>query len=220
MKKVWMGTIGVLAMVALVLGSSLVLNAYSKKDKLAEVELQKAQNEATLYKQQVTELEKKYEELKSSQYVTYQAYEEKISELELKLSSSPKVETALEEIPQSDARYSYTLSDNGITITGYKGSDKILVVPQTIDSIKVVAIGREAFKNASFEEVVLQEGLEKIDWFAFLNCTELKKISIPNSVSKIEYGVFDGVKKFTVLCNKNSYAHKYANSYGYDVKTN
>ena len=220
MKKIWIGAIGVLAVVALVFGCNIALTASAKKDKQAEEKLQKAQNEATLYKQQVTELEKKYEELKSSQYVTYQAYEDKISELELMLSSNSAAEPTVKESPKSDAQYSYTLADNGITITGYKGGDKILVLPQTIDSIKVVAVGREAFKNADFEEVILPEGLEKIDWFAFLNCRELKKISIPNSVSKIEYGAFDGVERFTVLCNKNSYAHKYANSYGYDVKTN
>jgi len=216
MKNLRIGIMGVLIVVALLLSLNLIASAVGEKEKKAEDELKDAQSEALLYKQQISELEKKYNELKSEQYADNQAYEAKINELELKLSASTATEE--KETAKSDARYTYTATDSGITLTGYSGSDKTLIVPQTIDGIKVTAIGREAFKGASFEEVVLPIGLEKIDWFAFSQCQNLDCVLIPDTVSKIEYGVFDGVKDFEIICSQNSYAHKYAKSYGYDVE--
>lgn len=218
MKKLRIGVIGVLVVVALILGLNLITSAVDEKEREAEDSLKSAQNEALLYKQQITELEKRFDELKSEQYVNYQAYEEKITELELKLAA--KQSDTPQESEKSDAKYTYTASEKGITITGYSGSDKKLNIPESIDGISVVAIGREAFKNASFEEVILPQGLEKIDWFAFSDCIDLSTVTIPNSVSKIEYGAFDGVDSFAILCSKNSYAYKYAKSYGYDVEIN
>ena len=218
MKKLRVGVIGVLIVTALLLSLNLITSAIGSKETEAENNLKSAQNEALLYKQQVAELKKQVDELKSNQYASYQAYEEKISELELKLSATQHTSPA--ETPKSDARYTYTISEKGITITGYSGSDKKLYIPSNIDGVSVVAIGREAFKNASFEDIIIPQGVEKIDWFAFSNCLNLKSIELPNSISKIEYGAFDGVGNFVISCSKNSYAHKYSKSYGYDVEIN
>lgn len=216
MKKLRIGIIGVLVVAALLLSLNLIASAIEGKEQENENELKEAQSEALMYKQQFAELEKKFEEMKTEQYVNNQAYEEKINELELKLSAKDTVQEP--EITPSDAKYTYTVSSLGVTITGYRGSDKKLYIPQSIDGINVISIGREAFKGATFEEVVLPQGLEKIDWFAFSNCVNLEDIYIPNSVNKIEYGVFDGVNDFEISCSQNSYACKYARSYGYEVE--
>lgn len=218
MKKLRIGVIGVLLVTALLLSLNLITSAIGEKEREAKDSLKSAQNEALLYKQQVADLEKKFDELKSEQYASYQAYEEKITELELKLAANQP--GAPKETAKSDAMYTYTASEKGITITGYSGSDKKLYIPASIDGVAVVAIGREAFKNASFETVIAPNGIEKIDWFAFSNCLNLKSVVLPDSVSKIEYGVFDGVGNFVISCSKNSYAHRYAKSYGYNVEIN
>ena len=214
MKKLRMGLICVLVAAALLLSLNLIVSAVSEKEKENEDALKNAQDQALVYKQQISELEKKFAELKSEQYTSKLAYEEKISELELKLNAQSTYPT-VSEAPKSDAVYTYTVSGNEITITSYKGSDKKLTIPQTIDGLRVAAIGREAFKGADFEEVILPSGLEKIDWFAFSGCLSLEDVTIPNSVNKIEYGAFDGVSNFKIHCFANSYAYKYAKSYGY-----
>ena len=219
MKKLRMGLICALFAAALLLSLTLIVSAVSVKERENEDALRSAQDQALVYKQQLSELEKKFDELKSEQYINKLAYEEKINELELKLNAQ-SVQAVISELPKSDAKYTYTASGNGITITGYKGSDKKIVVPQTIDGVSVIAIGREAFREADFEEIVLPSGLEKIDWFAFLGCTSLENITIPNSVNKIEYGAFDGVSNFKIHCSANSYAYKYAKSYGYRIEIN
>lgn len=217
MKKISVGIISVLVIVALVLSMNVIASALDEKEKENEDSLKKVQNEALLYKQQLTELEKLYDALKSEQYVNYKEYEEKISQLELKLAD--KNETVISEISKSDAQYTYTVFEDGITITKYVGSDKTLYVPTSIDGIDVVAIGKEAFKSATFCTVILPQGIKKIDWFAFADCKDLESIEFPDSIEKIEYGVFDGITDFVITCSQNSYAYKYAKSYGYNIKT-
>ena len=215
MKKSRIGVIGLLIVAALVLSLNLIASAREEKEKNT-TELKAAQEAAQLYKEQLTELQIEYDKLKSEQYVNYQNYENRITELESKLLKS---EVKPEQKPiESDAKYTYTLSASGITITGYVGSDKVLYLPQTIDGVKVTEIGREAFKGSSFNKLILPDGIEKIDWFAFSDCINLEYVEIPDSVKKIEYGAFDGVKKFVVLCSNNSYAYKYAKSYGFAIE--
>lgn len=58
--------------------------------------------------------------------------------------------------------------------------NKSYIVPKCIKSI-----GHHAFRNSYLEEVVLQEGMEVIDFGAFYGCQYLRKISMPNTLLKI-----------------------------------
>ena len=213
MKKLWIGAIGVLIVAALLMSLNLIVSASDEKQREQEEAAKQTQIEMQLYKEQISKLQEELENVKEEQYANNLVYENKIAELELELTV--KNEVKQEELPKSDALYTYTVADGVITITGYSGSDVRLSVPEKIDGVRVVAVGREAFKNSSFREVILPEGINKIDWFAFSDCQNLEKITIPSSVNKIEYGVFDGVKNITVVCKTGSYAHRYAKSYGY-----
>lgn len=219
MKKLRMGVLFALVIAALLLSLNLITSAVDEKERKNDDALKTAQDQALLYKEQITELEKRLDDLESEQYVSNLAYEEKITELEMKLNAQDAQQTD-QTLPQSDAKYTYTVSPQGITITGYKGTDKKLTIPKSIDGVNIISIGREAFKGATFEEIVIQDGLEKIDWFAFSDCFNLEDVTIPASVKKIEYGAFNGVKDFEIHCDSNSYAHKYAKSYGYKAEIN
>ena len=170
--------------------------------------------EIAYYRQRTEQLESQLSELKQEQYTTAKQYEERITELELLLKANTEDSAAP---PASNVVYTYTVSDNKITITGYRGNETKLSIPPTIDGLDVVAIGREAFKDSSLQEVVIPATVQKIDWFAFYGSKSLTSISIPTSVTKIEYGVFDGCDKLTIRCESNSYADKYARSYGMRV---
>ena len=72
------------------------------------------------------------------------------------------------------------------TITKYVGSATNVEIPDTINGIKVTAIGSEAFKgNTSIQSVVIPEGVTFIGDYAFQDCTSIKSIEIPNSVTSI-----------------------------------
>ena len=71
---------------------------------------------------------------------------------------------------------------------------KKIVVPRTIDGVKVTNIGNVGtymgFSSAYVEEIVLPNSVEIIRADAFASCINLKTINIPNSVKKIEERAF------------------------------
>ena len=171
--------------------------------------------EIAYYRERTEQLETELSLLKEQQYSTSKQYEDRIAELEQLLTNSEEQQPTPPE--PTSAIYTYTVSDNTITITGYSGDATTLIIPESLDGLPVVAIGREAFKDSSLREVTIPPTVKTIDWFAFYNSQSLERIVIPQSVTKIEYGVFDGCNKLTISCEKNSYADKYARSYGMRV---
>lgn len=214
MKIAKIGGVLLLAAAAIFFGFSFFLGNGASVDGSEEND---TEQQITYYRDLSVQLESELSELKQEQYETKKEYEARIAELELKLKAEEETESEQEEL-LSDARFTYTVEGNTITITGYTGSDTKLSVPREIDGLSVVAIGREAFKDSSLEEVILPNTLKKIDWFAFYGSTRLARVAIPRSVTKIEYGVFDGCEKLTVFCERDSYADKYARSYGMAVE--
>ena len=113
----------------------------------------------------------------------------------------------------------FLYSRNGDTaiITGYTGSDTHLVIPSEIDGYRVIAIGDSAFSSQNLKSVIVSNGIEKLDWFAFLHCPALISVTLPDSVTSIGYSAFAPQSKtFTIYCHNNSFAHKYAESYGWN----
>lgn len=63
----------------------------------------------------------------------------------------------------------------------------------------------------SLKNIPLPEGLKLIDEFAFKECFSLKELYIPSTVTYIDINAFYKVSdSITLLCNKDSYAEKYA----------
>ena len=79
----------------------------------------------------------------------------------------------------------------------YGGSknDSVLIIPATVDykgeSYKIVALGDGAGnQNQKVENVIIPEGVTKIDGGAFAYCYGLKSITIPSSVNEIGSNTF------------------------------
>lgn len=109
--------------------------------------------------------------------------------------------------PETDFDFS---SSTG-TITKYKGSAGTVIIPDTIGGIPVKVIGDDAFNYARINKKVLSitlpstlksignsafynqdisyidfpNGLDRIEGQAFLNCTQLKEVILPDSVSTL-----------------------------------
>jgi hypothetical protein len=54
------------------------------------------------------------------------------------------------------------------------------------------------------ESITLFEGLESIEYSAFKDCKNLKKIIIPKSVVTINYDSFDNCTSLTIYCRTAS----------------
>ncbi len=118
-----------------------------------------------------------------------------------------------ESTPVSD--FIYTVSDNTVTITGYNGSDEVVIIPSYIEGYPVSIIGEEAFskkqglkkvilsdtvkeigkkafyESVELEEVVMPEGLSVISEHAFDNCTALSAVNLPDTLTFIYNGAFE-----------------------------
>ena len=84
-----------------------------------------------------------------------------------------------------------TLEDNTIEIRSYTGKRRYITIPEYIDGKVVSSIGFGAFENQTKLRVInLPNQLEQIKENAFLNCSNLTSIFIPDSVKLIGKSAF------------------------------
>lgn len=94
--------------------------------------------------------------------------------------------------------FSYILDANGnATITAYNGSESNLTIPSTIDGHNVVTIGSHAFDESrnstnghTIKNLVISEGIERIELLAFAKCTNLETVKLPESLTFLDMQTF------------------------------
>lgn len=85
-----------------------------------------------------------------------------------------------------------TTKEHTITVTGYEGTIRHLVIPDQVDGCPVKTIGKNAFSaREDLESVSIPKTVETLGRYAFYNCKKLKNISLYDSVE--DY--YDGVIK-------------------------
>jgi hypothetical protein len=80
--------------------------------------------------------------------------------------------------------YSYKTNSGALTITGYTGSGGVVTIPGMINGLPVTAIGERAFYS----------------------CTNLTRVTIPDSVTKMGEGVFEACSALTHVTISKSVA--------------
>ncbi len=121
-------------------------------------------------------------------------------------------------LPSTEFRY--TITNGMVCITEIITIEENIVIPYTLDGYKVYSIGSEALSSRNVKSITISAGIEKLDWFAFKNATALTSVTLPDTVNSIGYGAFDNVSpSFVLRCSRDSFAHRYAQSYGitYDI---
>ena len=138
---------------------------------------------------------------------------------------SSSVELGDKGIMETDSSaFDYSISDEKVSITKYKGSIMVkedrVVIPSEIDGKPVVEIGDGAFykssvsrieipdsvvsigkfafsENKSLSSVKLSNSLKELGMGAFQNCTELQKVVLPKCLLKVEAYTFNGCVKLS-----------------------
>lgn len=85
-----------------------------------------------------------------------------------------------------------TYNDNNSNYTSYSGD---VTIPSTVNyggtTYDVVTIGKNAFRNSTgLTGVTIPSSITSIDYFAFYQCTNLTSVSIPSSVKYIYHDAF------------------------------
>ena len=79
-----------------------------------------------------------------------------------------------------------------------------------LEDSAVTTINAYTFLNSGIEEVALPTTCTSIKNNAFAQCYELKKITIPKSVTEIDETAFKFSENAVIYCYTDSYAHTYA----------
>ncbi len=98
----------------------------------------------------------------------------------------------------AEADFTYTEANGELTITGYKGTDKSIVIPPTIGGTAVVGIGMLAFYENTNLERVSAPSVTSIGSGAFSGCTSLSELELPLATS-IGVSAFSGCTSLSEL---------------------
>ncbi len=131
--------------------------------------------------------------------------------------------------------YSFEITgENECTIVEYKGTDKRIAIPETLEDYTVTAIGENAFAfNYYLTSVKFPDTIKTIGDNAFFYCYNLSSVTIPDSVESIGEKAFGYNRRnfdtdtctytyradpaFTVYATANSTGAKFATDNGYEL---
>lgn len=109
----------------------------------------------------------------------------------LTFSISVKAETPADKLK-------YTVKNGEAYITGYTGEASELIIPSSIDGVRVTRIDNLAFQNCTqLKKVIIPDTVTEIGRYAFQDCVNLESIDIPESTVNFETGVFYNCKSLT-----------------------
>ena len=90
-----------------------------------------------------------------------------------------------------DCLFTNELNDGTLEISKYVGNSATYEIPCEIDGKKVIRIGNSAFIDCTeLTSVTIPDGVTDIRWRAFYNCVSLKSVTIPKSVTYIDNYAF------------------------------
>lgn len=88
-------------------------------------------------------------------------------------------------------KYAPDWNEEGIIITSYVGDSDKVTVPEYIDGVPVIAIGEGAFTSRRVKTLILPKTIVNIEDGAFVNCSSLTELYLPDSVYYISDAIFD-----------------------------
>ena len=132
-----------------------------------------------------------------------------------KVESNNVNENEDETVDSTSVEFEYMIENGGVTITKYTGKQTSVVIPNKIQQLPVLKVGKNAFTDTKVKSVTLPSTCTEVDWFAFYGCFALTTVYLSDAVTSIGYGAFDGCSRsLTIYCPKNSYPERFAQSFG------
>ncbi len=97
-----------------------------------------------------------------------------------------------------EACFSWTETEDGLTLTGYRGGDEPLVIPARIGGKPVRAIAAGAFRDCAARSVILPPGLMRVEDGAFEGAA-LRELTLFDDIAEISDAAFAGCAELRTL---------------------
>jgi hypothetical protein len=108
------------------------------------------------------------------------------------------------------AQFTFTINiDNGaVTITGYKGTDPNVIIPDSTNGYPVRAIGLNAFKgNTNVLSVTIPASVTNVEDFAFSQCSSLSSVALSSNLISLGAQAFYSCSGLTSVTIPGSVAN-------------
>ena len=105
--------------------------------------------------------------------------------------------------PLTYENYTYTVSNDTVTITGCDTSvSGTITIPSTINDYPVTTIGGSAFFNCiNLTGIIIPDSVTSIRTFAFSGCSNLTSITLPDNLTSVGFEAFSETGYFNDISN-------------------
>lgn len=98
---------------------------------------------------------------------------------------APAIQEPQSATQPDEQKITYELRNGGYTVTGVPDIETV-VIPESVNDLPVVAIGKKAFKDRNkVKYVKLPTSLRLLEKYAFYDCYGFRKLEIPEGVTEI-----------------------------------
>ena len=129
--------------------------------------------------------------------------ESRLEKLENQINETNQDQKADQEVIQESNGLAYIVDkENGLVTIKGRGlcTSTDIVIPETLEGYPVTTIQTRAFQNDSdLKSITLPNSVTSIGNYAFYGCTGLTSVTIPDSVTSIENGAFYGCTGLTSI---------------------
>lgn len=116
-----------------------------------------------------------------------------------------KVYAKFTPITEAAEDFLFKACDGGYEVIGYTGDNPIVTIPSTYKSLPVLTIGLDRknedrfAENENIKELIIPDGVTKIEDYAFESCINLTTVTIPTSVTDMGRYSFSCCDKLSVI---------------------
>lgn len=116
-----------------------------------------------------------------------------------------KVYAKFNPVTEEDSDFLFKACDGGYEVIGYTGDNPIVTIPSTYKSLPVLTIGLDRknedrfAENENIKELIIPDGVTKIEDYAFESCINLTTVTIPTSVTDMGLYSFSRCDKLSVI---------------------